>query len=99
MRRKEKYTLNDYYKYAIVAQQIMSGWLGIDKEGRTFELGHGGIEGFNKEWNRNIAYHHWFNQDDLIQLFYKLGLTDKGIEWILEYNKKIDEVRQKLEGK
>lgn len=28
-----------------------------------------------------IAYHHWLNNDNLMNLFYKLGLCKDAIEW------------------
>jgi len=85
--RKEKYTLNDYYKYAIEANYIMTGWNKVNEKGYVVEVGNG-CGASNQEWCRNIAYHHWTNKDDLMKLFKKLGLCNDEIENCLSPEKR-----------
>lgn len=91
--RKEKYTLNEYYKYADTAQSIMKGWNKVNKTGILIN-GDGMGGSYKEEWVRMIAYHHWLNQDDLIFLFDRLGICKYQREQILNFEKRFKELQE-----
>lgn len=91
---KIKYSLRDYMLYSAKAESIMRGYEKVNKEGWLINGDGGGISSNN--WIDMIAYHHWFNKDDIIKLFHKLGLCNEQIDWILHEEKKRKELYTKL---
>lgn len=74
---KEIISLYKYYKYSLLAYEIMIGWQKVENGVLYYShKGHLAIEERNK-WGEMTAYHHWLNQDDLNLLLNKLGLNEE----------------------